>query len=67
MAYVLVGVVTNNLNRVLVSTNGTISTQTVELSLEHASTTEGNLFNLRQRGNVYVSAISWFPKIELSG
>ena len=51
---VLVGVVTDNLYGVLVSTYGTISTQTIELSLEHAGTTKCNLLNGRQRGEGHV-------------
>ncbi len=51
---VLVGVVTNNLHGVLVSTYGTIGTQTIELSLEHTLATECNLLNLRQRGEGHV-------------
>ena len=51
---VLVGIVTDNLHGVLVGTNCTIGTQTVELGLEHAFATYGDFGLLRQRseGNV---------------
>ena len=51
---ILVGGVADDLHRVLVGTNGTIGTKTVELSLEHTLATECHLFNLRQRGERHV-------------
>ena len=51
---ILVGGVADDLHRVLVGTNGTIGTKTVELSLEHALATECHFLNLRQRGDRYV-------------
>ena len=50
----LVGIVADNLHRVLVSTYSTIGTEAVELSFEHASATQGNLLLLRQRGEGYI-------------
>ena len=47
---VLIGVVTNDLHRVLVGTHGTVRAQAIELSLEQAVATHRNLFDLRQRG-----------------
>ena len=51
---VLVGVVTDDLHTVLVGTHGTVSTQTVELGLEHAGATHGHLFLHGQRGEGHV-------------
>ena len=45
----LVGVVADNLDGVLVCTNSTVSTQSVELGLEHAFSAQCHLFNLWQR------------------
>ena len=59
----LVGIVTDNLHGVLVGTNCTIGTQTVELGLEHAFATYGDFGLLRQRseGNVvYDTDSEWF-------
>ena len=46
---VFIRVITDNLHRVLVSAYRTVGTQTVELSLEHTLTAQGDLFLLRQR------------------
>jgi len=46
---VFVGVVTDNLNRVLVGTYSTVSTQTVEFSFEHTFTAQSDFFFLRKR------------------
>ena len=41
---VLIGCFTDDFYRVLVSTNSTVSTETIELSLEHAITTKADFF-----------------------
>jgi len=46
---VLVGVVTDNLNRVLVGAYCTVGSQTVELSLEHSFAAQCDFFFLRKR------------------
>ena len=51
---IFVDIVINNLHGVLVSTNGNISTHSIRLSMEHASTAEGNLLNLEQRSEGHV-------------
>ena len=51
---VFVGVITDNLNRVLVSTYRTVSTQTVEFSFEHTFTAQSDFFFLRKRSESYV-------------
>ena len=47
---ILVGCLTDNLDGVLVGTHSTVGTETIELGLEHAFATEGNLFLLGERG-----------------
>ena len=51
---ILVSIVTDNLNRVLVSTNGTVSTQTIELSLEQVVATHWDLLFLWERSECNV-------------
>ena len=68
---VLISVVTDNLYWVLVSTNGTVSTKTIELSLVCAFTTQWNLLNLweRSEGNVindtYCEVVLWLWQLEV--
>ena len=50
----LVGVVTDNLYRVLVGTYRTVSTQTVELSFEHAFAAQCDFFFLGKRSESHV-------------
>ena len=47
---VLVGIVADNLYRVLVGTYSSVSSQTIELSLEHTFATHRNFINQWKRG-----------------
>ena len=51
---VFVGIITDDLHRVLVCTYSTISTQTIEFSFEHAFAAQSNFFFLRQRCESYI-------------
>ena len=51
---IFICIVTDDLNRVLVGTDSTVCTQTVELSFEHTFATQCDLFFLRQGGECYV-------------
>ena len=68
---VLVGVVADNLNRVLVSTDSAVSSQAIELSLEHSFAAQWNLLNLRKRSkgdiihDTYSEMILWLRQFEI--
>ena len=51
---ILVGVVADNFYTVLVGTHGTVGTEAVELSLEHASATESDFFYFGKRSEGHV-------------
>ena len=51
---VFIGVVADNLYRVLVGTYSTVSTQAVELGFEHAFATQSDFLFLRQRSEGYI-------------
>ena len=68
---VLVGIVTDNLYRVLVGTYSTICTQSIELGLEQIVATHGNflLFGQGGKGNIiydtYGKVVLWFWQLQV--
>ena len=68
---VFTGVITNNLNRVLVGTNCTVSTQAIELSFEQTCATHWDFLNFRKwsKSNIVYDAhcevVLWHRQLEV--